>query len=156
MLSRVQSTSIVKLGLSMLSSTFFLMLAMNFQSKSVEQLMHSVLWVSSFSSRLPYLWRNKARLASRLAMVARRIPMLNGFTTYSSAPVCSPSMMFLSVLRAVSRITGMCEVSMSFFTFWHSSSPRISGIMMSEIIRSGKYSFTIQSADFPLEHTCTW
>ena len=143
MLSKVQSRSMLKVGLSMFSSTFFLMLAMNFQSRSVAQLRHSVLWVSSFNSRSAYLWRNKARLANRLAMVARRIPMLNGFTMYSSAPVCSPSMMFLSVLRAVSRIIGMWKVAISFFTTWHSSSPRISGIIISDIIRSGKYSFII-------------
>ena len=59
---------------------------------------------------------------------------------------------FFSSFSAVSRMMGMCEVSISFLMAAHNSSPRISGIMISEIISSGMYSFTIVSASLPLEH----
>lgn len=42
------------------------------------------------------------------------MPMLKGFTTYSSAPILSPSNMFFSSFNAVSRMIGMCDVSISF------------------------------------------
>ena len=52
------------------------------------------------------------------------------------------------------RYMNMCDVSMSFLIAAHSSSPRISGIMMSEMISSGLYSFTMVSASLPLLHIC--
>ena len=101
-----------------------------------------------------YLRRRSARLVSMLAIDAFSIPILKGFTTYSSAPILSPSNMFFSSFNAVSRMIGMCDVSISFLIAAHSSSPRISGIMMSEMISSGLYSFTMVSASLPLLHIC--
>ena len=46
-----------------------LTVAMNFQSKSLEQLMQSVLFFSSFRSRLAYLWRNSVRLVKQVGNV---------------------------------------------------------------------------------------
>jgi len=54
-----------------------------------------------------------------------------------AAPIFSPSRIFFSSFSAVSRMMGMCEVSISFLMAAHNSSPRISGIMISEIISSG-------------------
>ena len=64
--------------------------------------------------------------------------MLNGFTMYSSAPLCRPSMIWRSLSSAVSRMMGMCDVSTSFFSRRHSSSPCMPGIRMSVMTRSGK------------------
>ena len=150
MFNRLQSTSTLNAGLSMFSSTLFLTVAMNFQSRSVAQFGDTS--SSSLTSRLAYLLFNNARFVSKLAIVAFKIPMLNGFTIYSSAPIFSPSRIFFSSFSAVSRMMGMCEVSISFLMAAHNSSPRISGIMISEIISSGMYSFTIVSASLPLEH----
>ena len=129
-------------------------MAINCQSISSEHLRHFPSSSSSFSSKLAYLLRSRARLDNRLTMVAFNMPMLKGFTTYSSAPILSPSNMFFSSFNAVSRMIGMCDVSMSFLIAAHSSSPRISGIMMSEMISSGLYSFTMVSASLPLLHIC--
>ena len=74
---------------------------------------------------------------------------------YSSAPILSPDKISFSLFRAVSRITGMCDVSMLFLSSLHNSSPRISGIIISEITNSGLYSGMIVNASFPLEHVCT-
>ena len=154
MFNNVQSTSTLKAWLSMLSSTLFFTVAMNFQSISFEQLMHSSSSSLSLSSRLAYLLRNKARLVSKFVIVAFSIPILKGFTTYSSAPIFNPSRMFFSSFSAVSRMIGICEVSISFLIAVHNSSPRISGIIMSEMINSGLYSFTIVRASLPLLHIC--
>ena len=69
MFNNVQSTSTLKAWLSMLSSTLFFTVAMNFQSISFEQLMHSSSSLLSLSSRLAYLLRNKARLVSKFVIV---------------------------------------------------------------------------------------
>ena len=153
---RLQSTSTVRAGLSILSSIFFRTLAINFQSISCEQLMHSSSWSSSSSiSRLPYLLRKRARLINRLETVAFNIPILNGLTIYSSAPIWRPDNMSFSLLRAVSRITGICDVSILFLIASHNSSPLISGIIMSEITSSGLYSGMMVSASLPLQQFCT-
>lgn len=71
-------------------------------------------------------------VGKQIAMLAFSMFMLKGFTIYSSAPIWSPSRMFFSSPSAVSSTTGMWDVSISFLMAMHNSSPRISGIMMSE------------------------
>ena len=116
MLSSSQSTSTLNSELSIFSSIPLFTVSINFQSSSLEQLRRMSCSSSlSFSvSRLENLLLKSARLVNRLAIVAFRIPILKGFTTYSSAPVFRPSRIFFSALSAVNKIIGIWEVSISF------------------------------------------
>ena len=149
------STSTEKAALSILSSILFFTSDINFQSRLFIPFANGVMTLVSSISRLAYLLRNSARFANKLATLAFRILTLNGFTIYSSAPIWSPSNIFCSSPKAVSNNTGIWDVSISFLMAIHSSSPRISGIIMSERISSGQNSFAMINASLPLPQACT-
>ena len=138
----------------MLSSIVFFTADKNCQSRLLVHFAKGVLTSISIS-KFAYLLRNNARFANKLAILAFRILMLNGFTIYSSAPISRPSRIFCSSPKAVSNKTGICDVSISFLIVEHSSSPRISGIIISDRISSGQNSFTMINASLPLPQACT-
>ena len=150
-----QSTSTEKPVLSIFSSILFFTADINCQSRLVVPFADGIIGSESIS-RLAYLLRNNALLANKFAILAFNILTLKGLTIYASAPIDIPSRMLFSSPKAVSSSTGICDVSISFFIATHSSSPLISGIMISERIRSGQNSFAIISASRPFPQACTW
>ena len=149
-----QSTSTENSGLFIFSSTIFLAFDINFQSRLLVPFADGTIDFASIS-RLAYLMRNSSRFANRLAIFARNIFTLKGLMRYSSAPIDSPSRILFSSPKAVSNNTGICEISISLLIATHNSSPRISGIMISERTSSGQYSLIIINASFPLAQACT-
>ena len=84
------------------------------------------------------LLRASMRFFTRLVSM----PEVKGLVRYESAPAWYPLLRSSIESLAVSSTTGMWLVRTSFLIMVHSVNPSITGIMMSEITRSGIYLVT--------------